>query len=191
MVWLLLTTGFLGGLTAVYWFRRFYHVFFTPFSATAYHSPKGGCTEAVVRELNAARREILVQAYSFTSKPIADALIAARGRGVQVDIILDKSNQQETYTELAYLIDQGLAPHIDAQHAIAHNKVMIIDERVLITGSFNFTHQAEVENAENLLIVRGNPELLKSYHSDFQTHKAHSQPPGQKMAVPQQHRKAA
>src|SRR6516164_1637689 len=190
MMWLLLSTGFVGGLTAVYWSRRLCHYFVTPFSISDFHSPKGGCTEAVVRELKSARRQILVQAYSFTSKPIADALVEARTRGVDVEIILDKSNQQETYTELAHLIDAGMAPHIDAQHAIAHNKIMIVDRRTLITGSFNFTHHAESENAENLLIIKGNPDLLKSYYASFQTHKAHSQAPALKAPQTTQ-RKAA
>jgi phosphatidylserine/phosphatidylglycerophosphate/cardiolipin synthase-like enzyme len=191
MTWLLLITGFMGGLTTVHWARRIHRWFVTPFSATVYHSPKGGCTDALVRELARARREILIQAYSFTSKPIAQALIDAKGRGVHVEILLDKSNQQETYTELGYLTDHGLGPHIDAQHAIAHNKIMIIDRRVLITGSFNFTHQAESENAENLLIIRGNPELLKSYYASFQAHKAHCQAPVIKAPVPTAQRKAA
>jgi phosphatidylserine/phosphatidylglycerophosphate/cardiolipin synthase-like enzyme len=194
MMWLLISTGFVGGLTAVYWARRLYHYFVTPFTIQDFHSPKGGCTEAVVRELKLARRQILVQAYSFTSKPIADALIEARTRGVDVEIILDKSNQQETYTELAHLIDAGMAPHIDAQHAIAHNKIMIVDRRTLITGSFNFTHQAEIENAENLLIIKGNPGLVHSYYENFQAHKSHSQPPVAKpvaAAARQNHQKAA
>jgi phosphatidylserine/phosphatidylglycerophosphate/cardiolipin synthase-like enzyme len=190
MVWLLLATGFMGGLTAVHWARRIHHWFAAPFSAAVFHSPKGGCTDAAVRELKQARREILIQAYSFTSKPIADALIEAKTRGVHVEIILDKSNQQETYTELGYLLDHGLAPHIDAQHAIAHNKIMIVDRKTVITGSFNFTHQAEVENAENMLIIKGNPDLLKSYYASFQTHKAHSQAPALKAPQTTQ-RKAA
>jgi phosphatidylserine/phosphatidylglycerophosphate/cardiolipin synthase-like enzyme len=190
MTWLLLATGFMGGLTAVYWARRAYHWLATPFSVVDFHSPKGGCTEAVVRAIERARREVLMQAYSFTSKPIADALIAAKGRGIHVEILLDKSNQQETYTELGHMLEQGLAPHIDAQHAIAHNKIMIIDRKTLITGSFNFTHQAEAENAENLLIIRGNSQLLKSYYDNFLAHKAHSQAPALKAPQPA-HKRAA
>lgn len=176
MTWLLLATGFTGGLAAVYHVRRIYHHFVTPPSVEVFHSPKGGCTEAVVRELGRARREILIQAYSFTSKPIAQALIDAKARKVHVDLLLDRSNEEETYTELGHLIEAGIAPLIDAHHAIAHNKIMIIDRRTLITGSFNFTHQAEAENAENLLIIRGHPALLKSYLDSFAAHKGHCQP---------------
>ena len=89
MMWLLLATGFTGALTLAFVLRRIHCWLVTPPSIEAFHSPKGGCTEAVVRELKHARREILVQAYSFTSKVIAQALVDAKLRGVHVEIILD------------------------------------------------------------------------------------------------------
>jgi phosphatidylserine/phosphatidylglycerophosphate/cardiolipin synthase-like enzyme len=190
MTWLLLATGFTGGLTLVFVLRSLARYLGLHVAVAAHFSPKGGCTDAVVREIKSARREILIQAYSFTSKPIGQALIDAKGRGVHVDILLDKSNQQETYTELGHLVQVGLTPHIDAQHAIAHNKIMIIDRRTLITGSFNFTHQAEAENAENLIIIKGHPELLQTYFQQFAAHKAHCQAPKQQ-AVPTPQRSAA
>jgi len=189
MMWLLLATGFTGGLTLVFYTRRLYYWFVTPPSIEVFYSPKGGCTEAVVREIGRARREVLIQAYSFTSKPIADALIQARTRGVSVEILLDRSNEQETYTELGHLIDRGITPLIDAQHAIAHNKVMVIDKRTLITGSFNFTHQAEAENAENLLVIKGHRALVHAYHDYFAGHKSHCQAPNSKASPA--HRRAA
>src|ERR1700731_1481554 len=82
MTWLLLATGFTGGLTFVFLLRRAHRWLVTPFSVSVHHSPKGGCTDAIVAELKKARREILVQAYSFTSKPIAQALLDAKTRGV-------------------------------------------------------------------------------------------------------------
>src|SRR5439155_19033024 len=127
----------------------------------------------------------------FSSKPIAEALLEARARGVRVQVLLDKSNEQETYTSLPLLLERGLTPLIDAHHAIAHNKVMLIDGRTLITGSFNFTHQAEVENAENLLVIKGHPELLEAYRQDFLAHKAHCQTPQVKVTAATSHRKAA
>jgi phosphatidylserine/phosphatidylglycerophosphate/cardiolipin synthase-like enzyme len=190
MTWLLLATGFMGALTLVFLARRVHSWFHTPLSVAAYYSPKGGCTDAVVAEIQRAHKEILVQAYSFTSKAIAQALIEAKGRGVHVEILLDRSNEQETYTELGHLLEQGMHPHIDAQHAIAHNKIMIIDARTLITGSFNFTHQAEVENAENLLVIKGHRELLHFYLDNFAAHKAHCQAPAAKSSAGSQ-RKAA
>jgi phosphatidylserine/phosphatidylglycerophosphate/cardiolipin synthase-like enzyme len=191
MDWLLISTGFTGALTLVYFIRKIRRWWITPLTVAVYHSPKGGCTEAVIREIQRARREVLVQAYSFTSKPIAEALIAAKSRGVTVEILLDRSNEQETYTELGHLIEKGLTPLIDHSHAIAHNKIMLIDRKILITGSFNFTHQAEAENAENLLVIGGHPDLLASYHDSFGIHKAHSQAPGARAGQSTAARKAA
>jgi phosphatidylserine/phosphatidylglycerophosphate/cardiolipin synthase-like enzyme len=144
-------------------------------SWAVFFSPKGGCEAAVAGELKKARREILVQAYSFTSEALTSGLIDAKKRGVDVQILLDKSNEVEKYSDLRTFLDNGLAPLIDAHHAIAHNKVMIIDRRTLITGSFNFTHQAENENAENLLVIKGQPELIKAYCQNFSAHKSHCQ----------------
>lgn len=177
MDWLLIATGFTGALTLVFLLRRLHQWWHPPLAIEVFHSPKGGCTEAVIRAIRSARREVMVQAYSFTSKPIADALLAAKARGVKIEILLDRSNEHETYTELGHLMEKGIVPHIDSQHAIAHNKIMLVDHTTIITGSFNFTNQAEHENAENLLIVRGHRELFQSYHERFQQHKAHSHAP--------------
>jgi phosphatidylserine/phosphatidylglycerophosphate/cardiolipin synthase-like enzyme len=65
---------------------------------------------------------------------------------------------------------------IDARHAIAHNKVMIIDENVVLTGSFNLTKNAEESNAENLLVIRGQATLVEKYLSNFKLHQEHSEP---------------
>ena len=70
---------------------------FTPARVTVYFSPTGGATDAVVHEVNAATQQILVQAYSFTSAPIAKALVDAHKRGVKVLAVLDKSNETEKY----------------------------------------------------------------------------------------------
>ncbi len=174
MFWLLIATGFTGSLTLLYLVRLVYHFLHAIPSVEAHFSPKGGCTEAVVREIKKARREVLVLAYSFTSRPIAEALVEAKLRGVHVDLVLDHSNEGEPYSDLHFFLEQGLAPLIDPHHAIAHNKVMVLDGRVLITGSFNFTHHAETDNAENLLVIKGHPELVKTYRADFAAHKSHA-----------------
>lgn len=190
MDWLLLATGFMGGLTLVFGLRWLQRRLFTPPSIAAYHSPKGGCTDAILKELRQARREILFQAYSFTSKDIAQALIEAKMRGVRVEAVLDKSNEHEHDSQLGHLLQQGLAPLLDTHHAIAHNKVIVIDRKILLTGSFNFTHAAEHENAENLVIIKGHPDLVADYCQNFASHKAHSQP-ATKQALPAPAKKAA
>ncbi|MGD0820866.1 MAG: phospholipase D family protein [Desulfomonilia bacterium] len=139
-----------------------------------YFSPKGGCTEAIVQEINHAKKEILVQAYSFTSKPIAKALLDAHKRGVKVEVILDKSQRSEKYSSADFMAHAGITTYIDTAHAIAHNKIMCLDRDTLISGSFNFTKAAEEKNAENLLIIKGNKPLTERYIKNYLEHRAHS-----------------
>ena len=139
-----------------------------------YFSPRGGCTEAVVRELGKAKSTVLVQAYSFTSAPIARALLDAHRRGVNVEVILDKSQRTERYSAATFLYNSGILVKIDAQHAMAHSKVMIIDGETVITGSFNFTRAAEENNEENLLVVKDRA-FAERYSKHWQEHAAHSQ----------------
>jgi len=138
-------------------------------------TPEEECTQKLVGTLRQARRSILVQAYSFTSAPIARALVDARRRGVEVEVILDHSQQTEKYSSADYLSRSGIPTLIDAEHAIAHNKVMIIDEETVVTGSFNFTRAAQQHNAENLLIIR-DAALAQRYFANWRLHREHSQP---------------
>jgi len=140
-----------------------------------YFSPRGGCTEAVVKELAAAKSTVLVQAYSFTSAPIAKALVDAHKRGVKVEVILDKSQKGEKYTSADFVLHAGIRTLIDAKHPIAHNKIMVIDSVTVITGSFNFTKAAEEGNAENLLVIRS-PDLAAKYTANWKVHEEHSDP---------------
>jgi phosphatidylserine/phosphatidylglycerophosphate/cardiolipin synthase-like enzyme len=149
---------------------------FTTARVAVYFSPSGGATDAVVREINAAKQQILVQAYSFTSVPIAKALVDAHKRGVTVLAVLDKSQQTEKYSAATFLMNAGIQTLIDDQHAIAHNKVMVIDSTTILTGSFNFTKAAEEKNAENLNVITDAPALVTAYEANFQAHAAHAHP---------------
>jgi phosphatidylserine/phosphatidylglycerophosphate/cardiolipin synthase-like enzyme len=142
--------------------------------AQVYFSPHGGCTKAIVDALGKAKSEVLVQAYSFTSKEIAKSLIDAHKRGVSIQIILDKSNRSGKYSAGDFTAHMGIPTFIDFQHAIAHNKIIIIDRETVITGSFNFTKSAEEKNAENLLILRSR-ELAREYIDNWNEHKKHSE----------------
>jgi len=127
-----------------------------------------------VKEMEQAKTSVLVQAYSFTSAPIAKALLNAHKRGVKVEVILDKSQKTQKYSSATFLNNQGIPVKIDAQHTIAHNKVMIIDGETVITGSFNFTKAAEESNAENLLIIH-DKKLAERYIKNWQEHERHSE----------------
>jgi phosphatidylserine/phosphatidylglycerophosphate/cardiolipin synthase-like enzyme len=101
-------------------------------------------------------------------------LLEAHKRGVKVEVILDKSNLTEKYSSVNFLVNNGIPTRIDAAHAIAHNKIMIIDGETVITGSFNFTRAAEEKNAENLLAIR-DKNLAVRYAENWQEHAQHSE----------------
>ena len=88
-------------------------------------------------------------------------------------MILDKSQRTQKYSSSTFLANARIPTYIDAEHAIAHNKIIIIDRSVVITGSFNFTKAAEEKNAENLLVIRSK-ELAKSYLDNWLRHRDHS-----------------
>jgi len=145
-----------------------------PNEVQVYFSPHGGATEAVVDALAHATNSVLVQAYSFTSAPIARALVDAKARGLKVQVILDKSQRTEKYSEADFLQHEGIPTFIDPQHGIAHNKVMVLDNFLVLTGSFNFTRAAEENNAENLLVIN-DPVLARQYTENWLAHQAHSE----------------
>jgi phosphatidylserine/phosphatidylglycerophosphate/cardiolipin synthase-like enzyme len=140
-----------------------------------YFSPHGGATSAIIKILDQAKKSILVQAYSFTSAPIASALVRAHRRGVEVQVIVDKSQRTDRNLSIRFLTYPGVVTFVDAVHAIAHNKMMIIDDEIVITGSFNFTKAAEERNAENLLIIRSK-ELAARFLANWSIHRRHSTP---------------
>ncbi len=139
-----------------------------------FFSPNGGCTKAIIDSIVKAKSEILVQAYIFTSEPIAKALLDGHKRGVKVLVILDKKQKKNGYSPAAFFVNQGIPTYIDSGHAGAHDKVMIVDRETVITGSFNFTKAAETQNSENVLIIRST-ELARLYRENWMKHRAHAE----------------
>jgi phosphatidylserine/phosphatidylglycerophosphate/cardiolipin synthase-like enzyme len=115
--------------------------------------PGQDCQAIVVGVIDRVEREVFLQAYSFTSAPIAQALVRAKARGVQVTAVLDKSQRHEHFSMAMALREAGIPVWIDEKPAIAHNKVIVADRQITITGSFNFTKSAQTRNAENLVVI--------------------------------------
>ncbi len=136
-------------------------------------SPNGGAAEAVVREINDSKKSILIQAYSFTNPEIGAALIAAHSRGVKVEVILDRENLGNPNSLLHPLHQKGITIYLDDKHSIAHNKIMIMDYRIIVTGSMNFTKAGNDSNAENSLIIKGSKQASR-YILNWETHQNHS-----------------
>ena len=118
------------------------------------------------------RCEILVQAYSFSSAPIAKALASAFKRGVRVTAIMDISQGKDRSTAATFISKTGIPTLIDTAHTNAQDKIMVIDRETVITGSFNFTKKAE-KNKGNLLILK-NPELALIYLKNWEQHGDHA-----------------
>lgn len=129
-------------------------------------TPGENCTDLITETIAKAKKSLLVQAYSFTSAPIAKAILDAKKKGVDVKIILDKSQFSQKYSSAKFLVNQEIQTWNDDKVAIAHNKVMIIDDTIVITGSFNFTKAAQQKNAENVLII-DDANLAKKYTENW------------------------
>lgn len=130
-------------------------------------SPHAGATEAVVQVIAEARHTIHLAAYGFTSRPIAQALIDAHARGVEVEAVLDKSNATARYTDAGELIRAGVPVRLDHRYAIMHDKFIVVDGVTVEAGSFNYTAAAERSNAENLLVLRNEPAIAARYEAEW------------------------
>ncbi len=150
-------------------------------SAQVAFTPGDDAASLIIDALRKAKRQVLVQAYSFTHKDIAQALVDARRRNVDVQVIADPLQHERGRTSrVAWLAEAGVTVWLDGEHAAAHDKVMVIDsgtsDAVVITGSYNFTHAAQFRNSENLLLLRGNPALVEAYAANWRRHRIHSLP---------------
>jgi phosphatidylserine/phosphatidylglycerophosphate/cardiolipin synthase-like enzyme len=159
-------------------------------SVTACFVPAEVCVDSIVAAISAAKTAIRVQAYGFTSAPIISALAAAKRRGIDVQVILDKSNDRTgeyrasteeerpprgRYSGATYMANAGVPVFIDIQPAIAHNKLIIIDGHLVIGGSYNYTQAAEHRNAENVTFI-DSPEVAGWYLANWQARKEVSRP---------------
>ena len=154
-------------------------------------TPSMDCTAVIVESIDKAKKEVLVQAYAFTSCPIIQAIGRAKERNLTVRVLLDRSNEWKRYVgAIAYLREHGIEPKIDHEtstkskgRGIAHIKAVIIDRRVLLTGSFNFSKSAQDRNVENLLIVRRR-QTVREHLLQFEVRENGSRPAKQTINIP-------
>jgi phosphatidylserine/phosphatidylglycerophosphate/cardiolipin synthase-like enzyme len=137
-----------------------------------YFTPPANAVTAIIKTIDASEREVLVQAYGFTHNGITQALVRAHQRGVLVRVLLDKKSTKSNHYVISVLQQAQIDVRQDGRHAIAHNKVMVIDLNKVITGSFNFTNSAATRNAENFLILKSE-DLAQQYRLQWKNHWAH------------------
>ena len=146
-------------------------------------SPRGGCDEMWVREINRAEQgdTIACGFYNFTEQTIASALEAAVQRGVSVSVVSDWKASQQTKqkTVLKEMSKRGVKVATDKHHQIFHDKFCVLSlhgDVSLLTGSYNPSESGRDKNAENALAIRSEPELTKAYRDNLALHLAHSEP---------------
>lgn len=138
-----------------------------------YYSPLGGCEAAIVAAIKKAKTDIICIGYEFTSLPIALAMVEAKKRGVDVRVVLDP--QESKWSQMPLLLKNQILVWEDSRHRIQHNKYIVLDKKVVITGSYNFTRNAEHYNAENVLILNDST-LAAQYLTNFELHRGHANP---------------
>lgn len=130
-------------------------------------SSDGTAMALVLEAIRNSKESVLVAAYSFTSKPIAEELSKARRRGVSVLVVADSKANTGSYTAVTFLANQGVPVRLNDHYAIMHHKFMVVDGRHVQTGSFNYTNAAQKRNAENVILVYDNPELASRYVEEW------------------------
>ena len=135
----------------------------------------------IVDGIRRAKTQILVQAFTFTSRALANALIAAKRRGVDVLVMADREQTiNGEASRIPDLVHAGIPVMLEVRYQSAHNKVMVIDagaaDAAVITGSYNWTYAAQRKNAENVLILRQNPDIANAYAANWRRHFAEALP---------------
>lgn len=144
-------------------------------------TPWDNAEAMIVDGIRRARHQILVQAFSFTSRTLANALMAAKRRGVDVQVMADRAQTfSGEASRIPDLIQAGIPVMLEVRYQSAHNKVMVIDagtaDAAVVTGSYNWTYAAQYKNAENVLILRHNPDVANAYAANWRRHFADALP---------------
>jgi phosphatidylserine/phosphatidylglycerophosphate/cardiolipin synthase-like enzyme len=129
-------------------------------------SPKQGSLELVLKAINSSKSNICMATYSFTSKPVAMAILSAKKRGVVIHIISDNKSNRSKYSATTYLANNGVEVRLNANYAIMHNKFIVIDNQTVETGSFNYSAGAVNKNAENVLVIWNDKQLATKYKNE-------------------------
>lgn len=126
----------------------------------------------IVKRIDAAKESILVLAYNFSSEEIGDALVSAKKRKCVVSVVVDHKALNEKGCQAPKCEAARIPVYDDPKHPIAHNKVLIIDGEIVVTGSYNFS-KAAGHNGENIIVIRGK-QIADLYTQQFNWHKQHS-----------------
>lgn len=142
----------------------------------AAYYPYGGAEELAVKAVKSASQSIFVAAEDITSGPLTQSLVEAHKRGVNILVVLDKSQDKQHQRGAKSLTKEGIQVHIDRKHTVMHNYYMVIDGQTVETGRFNYSQEAAKKSADNVLVMWNSPDIAKSYRANWQEHWDHSDP---------------
>jgi phosphatidylserine/phosphatidylglycerophosphate/cardiolipin synthase-like enzyme len=140
-------------------------------------SPQGKCSSHILREIDNAKKELLVAVYAFTSDDLAGALVEAKKRGVIVQVIIDREfdsrndKSKGKFLEIQKIpvrrLSGSKAANSERESGVMHQKFAVVDRRIVFTGSYNWTQSADSFNDENLLLFREAGPLAEEYRRIF------------------------
>ena len=135
------------------------------------YSPEGTALQLVLKTINSAQQEIRLMGYSFTSPEVVSALVRAKHRGVDVKIVLDEKGNRSKASQAAMnvVVNAGIPLRTNGHYAIMHDKVIIVDNHTVESGSFNMTRSASSRNSENVLVINDVPEVAQTYLQHWQS----------------------
>jgi phosphatidylserine/phosphatidylglycerophosphate/cardiolipin synthase-like enzyme len=123
--------------------------------------------DSIIPVVNSATKSIRFLAFSYTDFPLAEAMVKRAQAGVNVAGVFEKVGSDTDAAELKSLHCAQIPVRQDGNGSFMHNKVIVVDERFVITGSLNFSTNAEESNDENVIII-DNPDIAKLYMQDFE-----------------------
>lgn len=140
-----------------------------------YFSPGGQCASIISKQIDGAKKIIQVAAFQLTNKTICEALGKASVRGVSLYVLLDSVNESQNSVSLSQLRRRNIPMRVDNAEKLFHDKFIIVDKSTVITGSYNFSDNAELRNAENVVIIE-DIITARSFDKNFEYHWKHSIP---------------
>ena len=135
---------------------------------SAYFSPKNDTISPLLKEIQSAEKSIHFMAFSFTHDTLGKAMRDRFEAGIKVEGVFEGRQVNNRYAEYESMKQAGLSVVLDENRGAMHHKVIVIDGETVITGSYNFSKNAETRNNENLLIIKGNQEIAAEYLAEFQ-----------------------
>lgn len=134
-------------------------------------SPEGSARQLVLETIASAQQSIHILAYAFQAPDIMQALVDAKKRGVEVRVVVDKKRNRGKTSRKAmdFVTSNGVELRTNNHFHIHHDKTIIVDGHTVQTGSFNFAPSAETMNSENVVVIRGMPEVSSQYMAHWQS----------------------